>query len=231
MCDTRQVIYEVIEPCTPPEYSFIRGFHSLAEFPPVDVYVNAMLRAKNFKYKDMTPYMPSSFGPYDIQVFLTGTKDKPLVDIKNLQIPTGQIITFAILGSSKELKLLPIIDDINETIMRDETKIRFYNLNGPNIAFTMSMPNGSISSSLNSGNGTGYYKVNHGKHVFEVRSSSQNVKPIITGIDLKPGIIYTLYITGSIDPSSPSYAQLNIPQIVLVVDGNTFLSKCNFFQS
>jgi hypothetical protein len=228
MYNNRQVIYESVEPCTPPEYSFIRGFHALPDFPPVDVYLNGMLRAINFKYKDMTPYMPSGFESYNVQFFKTGTKEKPLLDIKNLKTPRGQIVTFAVLGKLSDIKLLPIIDDINETISPDETKIRFYNLDSSPITFNMSLPSGAVSRSLSPGHGTDYNKINPGEHRFEIRLSNLSTKPINIRINLKPGKIYTLYITGSVDPNSPFYAQGNIPQIILAADGNTILSKCNF---
>jgi Domain of unknown function (DUF4397) len=228
MFNFRQVIYESAAPCVPPEYSFIRGFHALPELPPVDVYINGMLRARSFEYKDMTPYMPSGFESYDVQFYLVGTKDNPILDIKGFNTERGQILTFAVLGSSSDIKLIPIIDDINETIRPDETKIRFYNLDSSPITFTMSLSNGSISRSLASSEGTDYTLINPGSHRFEVRSSNPAIRPITMEIDLNPGRIYTLYVTGSVDPASKFYAQGNIPQVILAVDGNTFLYKCVF---
>jgi Domain of unknown function (DUF4397) len=228
MFNLRQVIYESVDPCVPPEYSFIRGLHVLPELPPIDVYINGMLRAKNFKYKDMSPYMPSGFESYDVQIFLADTKDNPILDIKGFKTERGQIITFAVLGSSSDIKLLPILDDINETIRPDETKIRFYNLDSSPITFDMGLPSGSISRSLPSGEGTDYTLINPGNHRFEVRSTNPAIKPISMQVVLNPGRIYTLYLTGSINPDSSFYAQGNIPQVILSVDGNTFLNKCVF---
>jgi hypothetical protein len=225
---SRQTINEQIDPCTPPEYSFIRGFHALPELPPVDVYVNDMLRAKNLGYKDMTPYMPSGLEIYNVQIFPTGTKDNPLLDLKDLDVPRGQIVTFVILGSAEDIKVMPIIDDINENIRPDETKIRFYNLDSSPITFNMSLPGSSISRGLASAEGTEYIEVNPGEHRFQVRSTNQTIPPINITLNLKPGRIYTLYITGSVDPASLGYTQGNIPQIILTVDGNTELKKCIF---
>jgi hypothetical protein len=224
----RELIYESVAPCVPPEYSFIRGFHALPELPPIDVYLNYMLRAQNFKYGDMSPYMPSGFESYDIQFFLAGTKDNPLLDIKGLKTPRGQVMTFVIVGRSSDIKLISILDNINETIMPDKTKIRFYNLDSSTIVYSMDLPSGSISKSLASGQGTGYNVITPGTHRFEVRSSNLNIRPISMTLTLKPGRIYTLYVTGSINPDSPGYSQSNIPQVVLAVDGNTFLNKCIF---
>jgi len=215
-------------PCTPPEYSFIRGLHALPELQPVDVYVNNMLRAKNFGYKDMTPYMPSGFEMYNIQIFLSGTNENPLVDIQNLKVPKGQIMTFAILGSIEDIKLLPIIDDINEITIPNETKIRFYNLDSSITTLDLTLPKSSISLFLEPGSGTAYTKIIPGNHRLKVSSTNPYVRPINIEIDFKPSRLYTIYVTGSIDPSSPGYALGNIPQVILSVDGNTMISKCIF---
>ena len=222
----RQVINEQVLPCTPPEYSFVRIFHSLPELPPIDIYVNNMLRAKNLRYKDMTPYMPSAFENYQVQIFLSGDTSNPIINISDLTIPRGQIITFAATGSLSDMILTAIIDDINVNVDPDETKIRFYNLDVSPITFSISLPGGSISRSLSTGQGTEYIEINPGEHIFQVNSANQNIPPISVNLNLKPGRIYTLYTTGSMDPTSPGYTQGNIPQIILTVDGNTFLKKC-----
>jgi len=130
------------------------------------------------------------------------------------------------LGSITDIEIMPIIDDINETIAPDETKIRFYNLDSSNITFSMSLPGTSLSRSLSSSEGTEYIEINPGEHTFELRSANLNIRPINIKIYLNPGRIYTLYITGSVDPASPGYSQGNIPQVILAVDGNTSLKKC-----
>jgi len=186
-----------------------------------------MIIARNFKYKDMTQYMPTCPENYHVQFFWAGTKDNPIVDIKGITIPQGQVITLALSGSIQDIKAIPIIDDINETIMPDQTKIRFYNLDNSTISFDMAMANkSSISRSLSFGERTNYNLISPGEYRFELRSSISNIKPLNINIDLKSGRIYTLYITGSIDPSSSAYSMGNIPQIILSVDGNTLLKKC-----
>jgi hypothetical protein len=90
----------------------------------------------------------------------------------------------------------------------------------------MSLPQGSIAQSLSYLQSTNYNLINPGRHRFQVSSSNPYVRPIDINIDLKPGRIYTLYITGSMDSNSPGYKTGNIPQIILAVDGNTLYNKC-----
>lgn len=80
--------------------------------------------------------------------FFVNTKDNSLLDIRDLNAPKGQIITFVALESIKDIKIISIIDDINETIKSDEKRIRFYNLDSSTIMFSMNSPDNSISESL-----------------------------------------------------------------------------------
>ena len=226
MYNCRQVIHELEEPCVTRICSLIRVFQSIPELPPIDVYINDLMFARNFKYKDMSQYKTSCFETYNIKIFPTGTTDKPLAAIENMQVPVGQIITFAITGSEENINVLPIIDDINECILPDQTKIRFYNLDNSNISLSMSLPNGSITETLSYNQSTNYRLINPGRRSLRIGSSNPNLRPIDMNVELKPGRIYTLYITGSMDPNDTGYLTGNIPQIILAVDGNTLYGKC-----
>lgn len=226
MYNHRQVIHELEEPCVTRISALIRGFQSIPELPPVDVYVNDILVVRNFQFKDMSQYKTQCVETQNVKIFPTGTTDTPLTVIENIQVPLGQIVTYAITGSIKDIDIVPIIDDINERIRPDQTKIRFYNLDNSDISFEMSFPQGSMSQTLSYNQSTNYNLINPGTHRFQVKSNNTNVKPIDIRIELKSGRIYTLYITGSMDTNSPLYLAGNIPQIILSVDGNTLYSKC-----
>lgn len=226
MYKNRQTVQELEEPCVTRISALIRGFQSIPELPPVDVYVNDILTVRNFQFKDMSQYKTQCFETQNVKIFPTGTTDTPLAVIENIPVPLGQILTFTITGSIKDIDIVPIIDDINERIRPDQTKIRFYNLDNSDISFEMSLPQGSISQTLSYNQGTNYDLINSGTHRFQLKSSNKNIRPIDIRIELKSGRIYTLYITGSMDPNSPLYSAGNIPQIILAVDGNTLYGKC-----
>ena len=227
MYSCRQMItYELKVPCITPESSLIRGFQALPELPSVDVYLNDIWVGRNFQYKDMSPYNASCFTSCNFKIFPAGNRNQMLADIKNIRVPLGQIITFVITGSIDNINMFPIIDNINESITPDQTKIRFYNLDNSVISFQMSLPDGSINNSLSYLKGTGYNLINPGSHRFQLTSDNPNLQPIDINIDLNPGRIYTLYVVGSMNPNSPGYKTGNIPQIILSVDGNTLYKKC-----
>lgn len=227
MYSCRQITtHELQVPCVTPITSLIRAFQALPELPPVDIYINGIWGARYLQYKDMARYKAFCFTSYNITIFPTGNREKTLADIKDIRLPLGQIITLAITGSVDNINILPIIDNINERITTDQTKIRIYNLDNSVISFQMSSPNGSINDSLSYLQGTAYTLINPGSHRFQLASNNPNLQPIDINIDLNPGRIYTLYVTGSMDFNSPGYKTGNIPQIILSVDGTTLYNPC-----
>jgi hypothetical protein len=167
--------------------------------------------------------MPTVPGKRTVKIYEAGT-DNLLLEIPVLDIPGGQIITYAFYGSTSDLKYLAIIDDINEDVMRDETKVRFYNLaaNGVTLSTTPSI--GTSSRALTSGEGTDYYEINPGNYNIQV--SSPNKQPKNLSIRFNPDRLYTVYIFDSVNPDFPNYSQNNIFQVALVVDGNSLFHKC-----
>lgn len=218
----RQLIDELIIPCITPRYSFIRLFNSMPESPAIDIYLNdELLIARNITYKGITPYFPMLAGVYNIQIYLTGTKDTPIIEIKEVDIYQDQIITFLIVGTINNIKIVTAVDDINQTIKPDESMGRIFNLTHDYLTYSI----GSIYSGLVSNTGTAYIKMSPGAYTLEVRPPARS-HIISMKVSLNPGKIYTIYILESVRPDSPQYQHANIYQILQVVDGNTILKKC-----
>jgi hypothetical protein len=217
----RQIIYELLNPCLDEQASMARVFNAAPGLSSMDLYINDLPRIWNVEYKEISNYIPTRPGPRNTKLYQTQTNDL-LLELPNIDVPSGQIITAAVFGSSNNLQYMPIVDDINETIKPDKTKLRFYNLDAFDVAFSFTSSIGSTSRSLASGIGTEYIQVNPGEYRLQIRSTN----PINMTLNLKPGRIYTIYIIGSVSPDSPSYSHLNIPQVILSVDGNTLFNKC-----
>jgi hypothetical protein len=194
----------------------------------LDFYLNDVPRILNVEYIELTDYVPTYPGPRNIKVYQSKS-DNLLLELENLDLPGGQIITDAYAGSLNNIKRIRIIDDINESVLPDQTKIRFYNLDAADITFTFGQAADLQSNILASGSGTNYILINPGNYNLEIRSANQ-AKSTKTRIPINSGRIYTVYFIASTDPSSPNYSNINIPQVVLVVDGNTFFHKCIWLQ-
>jgi Domain of unknown function (DUF4397) len=226
--NSRQLIHELLAPCIDNQASVVRVFNAVPDSPLLDVYSNDSPRIRYVEYRELTNYIPTNPGERNVKIY-SSTDNKLLLEIKDCEIVHGQIITCAIFGSLDNLKFIPIIDDINETVMPDQTKVRFYNLDGSIIAFTFGTNSGSITTDLVSGDGTKYTQINPGNYDLQVRMLNQNTTSKKIKISFSPGKIYTVYIIGSVTSNSPNYSQLNIPQIVLSVDGNTLFNQCIWY--
>lgn len=214
-------MYELLDPCLDEQASLARVLNAAPGVSSFDIYVNDVPRIMNIEYKELTNYFPTRPGTRNTKVYESQSNNL-LLELTDIDIVPGQILTVAAFGSSDNLQYMPIIDDINENVMPDKTKIRFYNLDSYDISFTLTAPGNSMSSNLSSGNGTKYTEINAGDYRLEIRSTN----PININIRLNQGRIYTVYIISSVDPSSSSYNQANIPQVILAVDGNTLFNKC-----
>lgn len=195
-----------------------RTLNAIPESGPIDIYVNDIPFILDIEYKELTTYRPALIVIGDVKYYYTGNRVDIILEIKDFPLIGGQLMTFAFVDFPSGFKVLPIIDDINEKVEPDKTKVRIYNLDASNLLFTL----GELSSTLSPGTGTEYFDINPGRHKLEVETTTQ--KSI--NINLKPGRIYTIYIVGSMSIKSPGYSTGNIPQIILAVDGNTILDKC-----
>lgn len=221
------MIYDISSPCVDDQACIARAFNALPGLSAIDIYSNDSPRIENLQYRHISNYMPSRLSQGNLQIY-NSKNNELLLEIPDYKLPNGQIITCAAFGSVNNIKFIQIIDDINETVMPDETKIRCYNLDGSLIKFSVTQ-NISISRTLDSGKGTEYTKISPGEYRLEFGSPNQNIPSKNINITFNPGRIYTLYFVGSVSPDSKNYAQLNIPQLVLTVDGNTLFSKCNWY--
>jgi hypothetical protein len=195
-----------------------RTLNAIPGSDPIDIYVNEIPFLLNLDYMELSTYRPVLPVTGDVKYYPSGNRDNLLLELKDYLLQGGQIITFALVNFSKGMEVLPIFDDINERVAPDKTKIRIYNLDASNLTFSL----GAITSSLAPGNGTDYIDINPGRHRLDVQSTNQKT----ININFNPGRIYTIYIVGSINAESPSYATGNIPQVILAVDGNTIFDKC-----
>jgi hypothetical protein len=213
----------LLDPCLDNKGSLVRIFNAVPGSPPINIYVDDEPGTQNVEYKNISNYVPTRPGKRIIKIY-NAQNNKLLLEITDYETIPGQIMTLAAFGSLNNLKFMSIIDDIKETIMPDQTKIRFYNLDASSITFNLTP--GSISTDLTSGSSTHYTRINPGDYNLQIRLLNQNAHPLNIKISFKPGRIYTIYFVGSISPDSPDYVQLNIPQVVLSVDGNTLFNKC-----
>ncbi|WP_099189121.1 DUF4397 domain-containing protein [Tepidibacter mesophilus] len=196
--------------------SHIRVLHASPDAPPVDIYANNNLIAKNIPYKSFTPYISVPPGNYVISVFASGTKQNPVL-VKNIQIPNDTIATVAATGYVSDLDLLPILEPI-EPIPTNKTMIRFIHLspNTPNVDITL--PNGAILfEDVEYEEVTEYIPVPPGNYTVEAKvAGTDQTALIVPNINLKPNRFYSIYAVGFLNDKPPL-------QVLIPLDGNSYI--------
>ncbi len=196
--------------------SYIRILHASPDAPPVDIYVNNNLIAKNLKYSQFTQYVSIMPGEYTIKVFPTNTKSNPVINT-SLNIPANKIYTAAAIGKLANISLYPI-EDPRLRPSRTRARVRFIHLspNAPNVDITL--PNGyPLFEDVGYKEITDYIPLKPATYTIEVRpSGSDDVVLYVPNIKLSSNKFYTIYAIGLVGDTPPL-------QVLIPLDGNSYL--------
>ena len=225
----RQFTDTPLPPCLNSQYSFIRIFNALIESEALDVYINnEFLLAKGLKALEIGSYVSGSGGKYSIQVYLANTKDNPILEVNDVEMIGGQLMTLAITGDSNNLKLVPIIDNVEQKSKPNNSVVRFYNLTPDPLIFLMTLNGYKLARQAESNNGSEYIDILIGNYLLGVRPADGIGQILKAEVKINVDKIYTLYCVGT---SNPELKKLGLGynfKIVQAIDGNTIIEKCSF---
>ncbi|QGT99370.1 hypothetical protein SYNTR_0777 [Candidatus Syntrophocurvum alkaliphilum] len=187
--------------------SLIRVLHASPCTPPVDVYADGNLIVENLAYKDITDYLPVEPGMYNIQVFPTGVKKKPVIDVE-FEILPDTVFTLTAIGVLPDVSLLPIASEYQH-IEPSRAIVRFAHLvpDAPNVDIGLLESDAILFSDVAFTEVTDYIAVDSGVYDFEVRPASSDVILLnVYDILFEPGKAYTLYAVGLLEDEPPLQA-------------------------
>lgn len=196
--------------------AYIRILHASPNSPPVDVYANGNLIARNLAYRNFTPFIKVMPGKYNIKVYKAGTLIKPVIDT-NIILKPSQIYTAAARGKLADINL-QLIPEEKINMLPDKANIRFVHLSPDSPPVDIALPNNKIIfSNVSYGNKTNYISVNPGNYTIYVKPSGMD-KVVLTvpNIILKPNQNYSIYAIGLLE-GNPKL------QVLIPLDGNTYL--------
>lgn len=196
--------------------SYIRIFHASPDAPPVDVYANDSIIARNLKFGNFTEYMPVPGGKYRVRVFAAGTKNNPVIDTQ-LVIPEEKIFTLAAIGRLKDISLKAIEDPV-QSLASGKLKVKFAHLSPGAPPVDVVLTNGKVLfSNVAYGDVTNYVQIPPGVYNFNVRvAGTDRVVLFVPNIRLYPNKFYSIYAIGLVGGKPPL-------QVVIPLDGNTYL--------
>ena len=194
--------------------SLVRVFHASPQAPEVDVYVDGNLAFSDIEFKEFTKYVYLDEGNHNVEVYLAGTKESPVIS-QIVDVPDGEMITVAAIGNLDELSLLAIPDDVSKEVSDSYSTFRVIHLSPDAPAVDILEGEETLFEDIEFGEGTDYVEVEPGKYNVKIALSSDGTVVLPLEIRLNPNRIYTIYAVG--DAANLSAIQS--------VDGNTYICR------
>jgi hypothetical protein len=221
-----QLLDEVGIPCLTPNFSIVRVLNALSNAVTITVLINNLVVAENLNYEQFGKYMTIPKGRNTVRVYLAQQKKVPTLVLIGAEIPEGQVMTLAVIGTLSEVQLVSIIEDVNQKVFPDQTKARFVNLTPNPLAVTASSNGRTINRLLSSGQITEYETVRSGEYKVTAATQGTGGPLPTTTVNLNPGRLYTIYILTNVESVNQSFIPGRQYEIVSSVDGNTIFKKC-----
>ena len=176
--------------------SYIRVLHAVPDAPNVDVYADDQLIAKDLAFGKYTDYISVPEGNYEIAVYAAGTKSNPVLD-HMMMIRPDTIHTIAAVGTLNTIGLLAIPDRM-EGNEPGKSLVRFCHLSPNAPAVDITLPDGTILfGHVSFKQLTHYLAVNPMTYTLQVRpAGTSTVVLTVPNVNLKPGMVYTIYAIG-----------------------------------
>ena len=178
--------------------SKVRFIHAVPSAPAVDIYLSGMSMGKDLAFSDITCYENISPGNYELQLYKSGTYDKPLIS-SNIDISPNSNLTINIVTLGTSLDIFTL----NDANIKDKVKIgncflRFIHLSPNAPLISLSLSNDVILfNNVEYLETTGYYPLSPAIYDFKVTFSSfAGLIKYINNKKLANGRFYTIYIIG-----------------------------------
>lgn len=196
-----------------PAMGYLRVLHAVPDAPNVDVYANDKLIAQNLSYSQYTKYLPIPEGTYTISLYVTGTKDSPVLS-NMLSVNKTDMLTVAAIGMLSNISLLAI-SDANMPADPTKAKVRFAHLSPNAPAVDITLPDGTILfSNVSFKQVAQYISVPPSTYTLQVRlAGTDTVVLTVPNINLQANKFYTVYAIG-LAGETPEL------QALLVLDSN-----------
>ncbi len=197
--------------------SFIRVLHAIPNVPAVDVYANGMPIARNLTYRDFTEYQGVPAGVYNIEVFIVGRMDVPVIRA-TINLPDRSIFTIAAVGLLPNISLLPILEP-KMIIPPGMTMIRFSHLSPTTPAVDLTLSSGiALFTNVRFKETTSYIPIPPATYRLQIKIAGTNqVLLDVPNIRLSANNYYSVYAIGLLGGQPPL-------QVLIPLDGPSYIN-------
>lgn len=174
----------------------VRVIHTVPDAPNVDVYVNDEMVVDDLAYGDYTDYLSVLEGTYEVELYVAGTKDSPVLS-DTLTISDNSILTIAAVGNLSDIEFLAI-NDADEDKTPERSMVRFLHLSPNAPAVDITLPDGTVVfSNISFEQITPYIDVMPMDYTLQVRvAGTDDIVLTVPNVTLKEDEYYTVYAIG-----------------------------------
>lgn len=175
---------------------YVRIIHTVPDAPNVDIYANGNLIAEDLSYGEDTGYLSIPEGMYKVSLFVSGTKDSPVLE-NMLIVNKNSYLTVAAAGTLSSIGFLAI-SDANEPKMSGKAMVRFLHLSPTAPAVDITLPDGTmLFGDVSFKEITPYIDVAPMNYTLQVRvAGSSDVVLTVPNVNLSADKYYTVYAIG-----------------------------------
>lgn len=195
------------------DVSYLRFLNAGIALPPLDIYINGSLVAKNLQFKQFTEYFKTIAGLYAVRVYAAGTTTNPIIS-QNLNIIRDRIYTCAVIGIPENASL-QLVADIQRTTANTMAYMRFVNLSPDDIPMDIYIDDEKKFSELSYHEVSNYIPIRPGKHSITLKKAGSDVVLLEDpSAVFKGGDYYAGYIVGLVNQNL---------QILIPLEGASYL--------
>ncbi|BBF43124.1 hypothetical protein lbkm_1810 [Lachnospiraceae bacterium KM106-2] len=194
-------------------FGYVSVMHAVPNAPNVDVYANGNLIVSNLEYGKYTKYLRIPAQTYDINIYVAGTTDNPVLS-RMLTLGRNEIFTVAAVGTLDTIDLLAI-RDADVPRVPDKALVRFVHLSPNAPAVDITLPDGTvIFEDISFRQVTEYVPLEDMVYTLQVRlAGTDTVALTVPRVDVRENNYYSIYAIGLVG-GQPALDAL------LVRDGN-----------
>lgn len=191
-----------------PGVGYVRVMHTVPDAPNVDIYANDKLVIDNLAFGEYTEYLTVPEGRYTISLYVTGTKDTPVLS-NMLTVNKDVMLTIAAAGMLSDIGFLAI-SDTNTPNNTQNANVRFMHLSPNAPAVDITLPDGTvIFKNVGFQQITPYVSVAPMNYNLQVRvAGTDTVALDVPDVMLQAGGTYTVYAIGLAGGDPPLEALL-----------------------
>ena len=191
-----------------PLHSHARFFNALDKYPPVDIYADGVLIARNLAYGDFTDYISVQPGIYDIVLYPTGETENPIGSTTE-SFSVGRSFTVVAVDTDDSISIYKIHEPYQPLASGLRSYMRLINLSKSPTPLDAFLQNGAkVFENVGFEELSSYNRFTPNIYTMTVKSSGSD-KPllVVPNLNLTPGKVYSVYIIGDPNGNPPLEAR------------------------